>query len=315
MSPLVSIIIPVYNATAYVSACLESLLAQRYQNLEIICVNDGSTDDSAKILQNLSNVDSRITLLSQSNQGPSCARNTGLSIASGEYVYFLDSDDKLDKTMVERCVAILEKSQADIVAFDIQTVDETGRGFQAFEQRNQLFRDGEVISGLDFLWRESEVSKQTAVWSYFFRRKLIEANKIRFYPHIIHEDELFHYQFLISPDIQVTYLSEKLYLRRFREGSIMTVDFSNKNIDGYLQACREIFKSKTRGEIPLKKRYCQPICSRFIREFFRHGYSLRFRWQLIKAIVKFCRICGTTPLPFYEVKRLIKKYKLSKTTI
>ena len=101
---MISIIVPVYNVEAYLPQCLDSLINQTYQDLEIICVNDGSTDGSLEILQKYQSKDKRIKVVSQKNQGLSGARNTGISQATGEWIMFVDSDDYLLKDCVYLCL-------------------------------------------------------------------------------------------------------------------------------------------------------------------------------------------------------------------
>ena len=105
----VSVVIPVYNTYKYLPECLESVINQTLADIEIICINDGSTDFSSKILEEYASKDKRIKIISQNNQGVSCARNRGLEIARGEYIYFLDSDDKITLTALEELYDIAEK--------------------------------------------------------------------------------------------------------------------------------------------------------------------------------------------------------------
>lgn len=100
--PLISIIVPVYNTEQYLSKCLDSLINQTYKNIEIICVNDGSTDNSADILNEYDKKDKRVRMISQKNCGLSATRNTGLKNCCGEYVMFLDSDDWIDFDTCEK---------------------------------------------------------------------------------------------------------------------------------------------------------------------------------------------------------------------
>ncbi|GAL67062.1 glycosyltransferase [Jejuia pallidilutea] len=101
MNPKISIIVPVYNAENFISKCIESILAQTYNNLEIILVNDGSTDNSLSVCNRFKELDSRIILINQKNEGTSSARNKGLKVATGEYIGFVDGDDFIDKKMYE----------------------------------------------------------------------------------------------------------------------------------------------------------------------------------------------------------------------
>lgn len=115
MKDLISIIVPVFNIEEYLSKCLISLINQTYSRIEIICVNDGSSDNSLGILENFSQKDSRIKIISQKNQGLSAARNTGIANAQGEYVVFVDGDDWVDVNMCEIAYKTAKKTKADIV--------------------------------------------------------------------------------------------------------------------------------------------------------------------------------------------------------
>jgi glycosyltransferase involved in cell wall biosynthesis len=113
--PLISVIIPVYNVEDYLHKCLDSIISQTYENLEIIVVNDGSTDNSAQICEEYAKKDSRIKLLHKENGGLSSARNAGLDIADGEYIGFVDSDDFIEKNMYERMLNALKEYSANLV--------------------------------------------------------------------------------------------------------------------------------------------------------------------------------------------------------
>ena len=115
--PLVSIVIPIYNAEQYLEESIRSVLDQSYGNLQIICVDDGSTDNSLKIAEKLKNDDSRIVLISKENEGAGVARNKGMEVAQGKYVYFFDADDYLRKNAIKTLVKTAEKHSADIVLF------------------------------------------------------------------------------------------------------------------------------------------------------------------------------------------------------
>ena len=107
--PLVSVVLPIYNVEKYLPKCLDSVVGQSYENIEIICINDGSPDESEKIVADYMKNDSRIVLINQKNQGLSGARNTGIENAKGEYIMFLDSDDWIDPETVEVAVDEAQK--------------------------------------------------------------------------------------------------------------------------------------------------------------------------------------------------------------
>ncbi len=117
MIPKVSIIIPVYNVEKYLKECLNSVVNQTLKEIEIICVDDGSTDNSLSILEEYAKKDNRINLLKQENSGAGAARNKGLDSARGEYIYFLDSDDFLELNAIEILYNQIAKNQADICFF------------------------------------------------------------------------------------------------------------------------------------------------------------------------------------------------------
>lgn len=123
--PKVSVIIPVYNSANYLSQCLDSILNQTLKEIEIICVDDGSTDDSLSILNKYSKLDNRIKILKQNNKGGGIARNYGMSVAKGKYLSFLDSDDFFDENLLNETVNAAENNLADIVIFQFQTYNTT----------------------------------------------------------------------------------------------------------------------------------------------------------------------------------------------
>lgn len=139
-TPKVSIIVPVYNVEAYLPQCLDSLVNQTYDNLEIICVNDGSPDGSGQILREYAVRDARVHIIEQVNQGLSGARNTGLKYATGEFIMFVDSDDWIDTRTCEIAISAAKENDADLVFWSYT------REFQAVSKDRLLFwNDGEIF--------------------------------------------------------------------------------------------------------------------------------------------------------------------------
>ena len=129
----VSVIIPVFNAEKYISTCIESLISQSYSDFEIICVDDGSTDNSPRILQQYMSMDPRIKIIEQKNQFAGNARNTGMEVASGKYCMFLDVDDFFEKNMIELQVRQIERDHADICICDADIYDDQAGTFRKSE--------------------------------------------------------------------------------------------------------------------------------------------------------------------------------------
>ncbi len=225
-SPLISIIVPIYNVEQYLSACLDSVLNQTLQNIEIICVNDGSTDGSASIVRKYMLSDPRIMLVEQPNKGLSGARNTGLRHAKGKYVYFMDSDDLLDLHAMETCYLTAEKANADIVCFD--AVSFKDKGYVGDEianyDRSVLLREvANKPLAAKQLFRQmlNTGAMRPSVCLAFVKRDVLVKNSLIFKERLIHEDELFT-PILYMLAKKAIYIPHIFFHRRVRNCSIMT---------------------------------------------------------------------------------------------
>ena len=177
----VSVIIPVYNVEKYLSETLECLVNQTLSDIEIICVDDGSTDDSMSILQEYAERDSRVKYLQQQNQYAGIARNNGLKIATGDYVIFLDSDDIFDKTMLEKLVSQAQKTDADVTVCRCQWLMMADMSLKEcpFSMQREYLPEKEVFSS-------SEIAKdilRTFVgwpWDKLYKREFIIKHGLEF---------------------------------------------------------------------------------------------------------------------------------------
>ena len=224
---LISVIIPVYNVEEYLRECVDSVLNQTYQNFEVILVDDGSTDSSGQICDEYVEKDERITVIHQKNGGLSVARNTGLSDANGNYVYFLDSDDYIAENTFESLLTIAKKDNSDIVFFDaVSFADKNDFTVkQNYIRKNKYKTD----CGINIFCQMTENKEfHSAVYLMMFKKQFIENNKLIFVPGILHEDMVFTYQALCLAQI-VSQLSEALYYRRYRKNSIMTSSKTKKH--------------------------------------------------------------------------------------
>lgn len=185
ISPLVSVIIPVYNSEIYLDVCIQSVLNQTYENIEIIIVNDGSTDRSASIIDNYMKKDARIIKISKKNEGLPMARRSGIDIAKGKYIQHLDSDDTLVFDAIEYLVNKAESTNADIVVssflfcYPDRPEDNCQPNFYDFGELSGIECFREVLIGKVF-W---------CVWASFQRRSLFQDNVIETVSHISYGED------------------------------------------------------------------------------------------------------------------------------
>lgn len=175
MSYKVSVIVPVYNVEKFLSRCLDSLIRQTLEDIEIICVNDSSTDNSLSILQYYAKRDARISVISQANQGVSVARNTGMKFATGEYIGFVDSDDWIDLNFYEKLYNAAKKEDADIACCSSIRVHDSGRKLPKVTVKKY-----QVITGLNEKFRVTNTPRMSYVWNKIYRRKNLLNRNIKF---------------------------------------------------------------------------------------------------------------------------------------
>lgn len=179
--PKVSIVIPVFNVENYLKECLDSLVNQTFKDIEIICVDDGSTDDSFNILVEYAERDKRIVILQQENQGAACARNYGMSLAQGEYLIFLDSDDIFHLELLEKAVKKAEIFNADVTVFKAESFD-TNTGNKAVMNdniSNFYYLNDKSFSCVD-IPEDIFNSFLVPAWNKLVRRDFIKENAILF---------------------------------------------------------------------------------------------------------------------------------------
>ncbi len=220
--PKVSIILPVYNVAPYLRQSLDSIIAQTLSDIEIICVDDGSTDESGQILDEYKEKDDRIKVIHKKNAGTGAARNDGLKIATGECIGFVDPDDWILPNMYERLYNLLQDKGLDIVMFtpDVYN-DKTGKheGFLYFQDSNfPKFLDDKVFNKDDI----SPFSYPMCVWNKLYRKRLFDENNIEFAEGLDFEDHKVIFKSLFTAK-RIYFIREKLYVyRHSREGSILS---------------------------------------------------------------------------------------------
>lgn len=181
-NPLISIIVPVFNVAAYLERCVKSIICQNYQNIEIILVDDGSTDESGRLCDVFSRKDQRINVIHQTNGGLSSARNAGLDVMKGEYIGFVDGDDFIDRDMYGTLIKAALDHDADIVQTGFRHTDENGNVKDEITFRETCYDQLDDM----FRARFKENNIHVGVWTKLYKRKIFE--KIRFREGYVYED-------------------------------------------------------------------------------------------------------------------------------
>lgn len=242
----VSVIIPVYNVEKYLHTTLEEVLSQSLSEIEVICINDGSSDLSKSIIEEYQKKDNRIILIDKENAGQAIARNIGIRKAKGKYIYFLDSDDLITDNCLEKLYNCAEKKQLDLLLFDgtsffeNETLKEKHANYKTYYKRKNKYTgvyNGQKLYALMVDAGDYKVSPCLQ----FLRTEYVHEHNLYFPEGIIHEDNLFAYYALILAK-RVMHIPNTLFYRRVRIGSTMTTNIGIKNFIGYYVSAYELMK-------------------------------------------------------------------------
>lgn len=218
---------PIYNVEKYLKEAIESVLNQTYTDFELILVNDGSKDSSVLIAENFLENDNRIKIIHQENSGLSAARNSGIKVASGNYVYFMDSDDYIKNDTLEKLEKIVTSNNVEVVFFNTVTfLDYDNESTNVLEKYtnyyDRLYLEEKEYKAVDYYEVMSRNNNFVAsACLQIAKLEIIKNNKLLFKTGIINEDELYTRELLFSVK-KVFYCKEKFYFRRIREFSITT---------------------------------------------------------------------------------------------
>lgn len=272
-----SIIIPVYNAAKYLRPCLDSVLAQTLKDVEIICIDDGSTDGSAALLAEYASRDTRIRVLTQANAGQGAARNRGLEFAHGEFVYFLDADDELAEIeALGFLVGEMSANRLDLLFFDAETRHDAGCVTSAINSasyvRRREYHDVTDGPGLFVaMSRHGEFSVSPCL--FMSSREFLLKRGIRFPVGVRYEDNPFTLSAVLAAK-RVAHRRRRLYIRNVHGGSTMTRPLTVRDIEGYAR-CREFAeKQAARRDLPAAAR----------REL--RWLAVHYKWQVRKISAK-----------------------------
>ena len=306
-----SIVIPCYNIEKYVSKTLESILNQTFQNFEIILINDGSKDNTRKILDDYSKKDKRIKVIHKENEGVSEARNIGIKNATGEYIYFLDGDDLVENTLLERANEIFKNKEIKIFSFGFNMVYEDGRIKRRYSEErynNQIINSKEFLS----LFFNKKVGQHMC--SFIVKKDIIE-NKIFFTKGLTRGEDLEFQVKILLKDITLFYDKMPFFKYVSRQGSVIQSKVK-LNIFDFLEVL-ENFRKEIKEE-KLKKDLEYFFITYYfyiIKEMAIKGYTETVYNQAILILKKYEYILNKLKFNFsmnyLKMKILIILYKIS----
>lgn len=277
----ISVIVPIYNVEKYIQECLISILEQNYDNLEIILVNDGTKDNSIKVIEKYL-TDKRIKLVNKVNGGLSSARNMGMKVATGEYIHFIDSDDWIEKNLYSRIFDNIE-GQEDIILFDRAHVLDRNIKFKNGKKIKKYLASGDVKVNFykKIAW---------ACWCKIYKKEFLDKYNFKFIEEIIHEDKIWEIE-TISKAKKIIYIPILGYYYRIkREGSITT----SLNIELHKKSCKIIQKEIVKFLQNNSENLDRNFCFRIMLEY----YTLELENK-------------KTNLKTYKLKRQYLKYLLN----
>lgn len=292
VNPLVSIVVPIYNMGEMLRTAVKYILAQTYENIEIILVDDGSTDDTADICTELAADDKRIRYIRQENTGSGPARNKGIDAALGKYVYFADADDKMDVNLIECVVRSMEETGCDMAVFGFK------RTFDSGSERVVRKLNGEVYTGSyvrqayhEFYDHNKPSGIQGAPWNKMFRLDYIKEHNIEYPPMRRHQDEVFIMRYVDIME-RVVFIDKILYTHSTNNRQMIFKKFPKDYFDivSKLNAYR---KQYIFGWNKSNKKILDMICESFVYYtglalMFsfnpKFGYSFIERYKVMKDI-------------------------------
>ena len=289
--PKISVIIPIYNVQNFLIDCLDSIVKQSLKEIEIICVNDGSTDDSLSLLLNYSKIDNRIMIIDQRNRGLSEVRNTGIKFSNGEFIYFLDSDDLLRLNALYELYEYSKKYNLDIIYF--QSIEfKNNNKIQIIEKKKDLSNFDNILNPRNIMMgkylnvRLRKLKKySTVVWRSFLRKQFYINGKLSFYPGILHEDVLFTLNGILLAN-RAAYINKKYHYYRINNESIMRTKINVKNLYGcFITYCEILeflnkrkYEKSVKKAIILSKKFLKKTIRKYMKKIsFKEKKILRFK--------------------------------------
>ena len=258
---MISVIVPVYNVEKYLRNCLDTIINQTYKDLEIILVDDGSKDSSGLICDEYAKRDSRIKVIHKENGGLSSARNTGLEIAKGDYIAFIDSDDVIEIDMYEKLLNSLETFNSDVSMCGCKIVDENNNILYQDVLENDIYDINDILENI-------VLTLKTSAWNKLFKKEII--NGIRFPDGRVHGEDLIFILKILNKNIKFSLIEDTCYHYIKHTNSITTGKFSKRSFDEVY--CKDEAYHLISDKFPSHKEKCFVWCFRarmnIIRKLF-----------------------------------------------
>ena len=273
IKPIISVIIPVYNAGKYLEKCLESITHQTYENIEIIIVNDGSTDGSKNLCEKYAQKDNRIILINTENRGAGRARNTGLEVAKGEYISFIDSDDYICNDYYERLYNMIKATESDIAMGRYQRISE--HNTMQFANSGEIKEYTKREALLKLYGEDEDVYVNLVILpNKLFKRSLF-GDDIKYPIDRLIDDEFIIYK-LIDRSNKIAYTDDVMYAYVQSDSSVMRINFKEKRVYDTIDVYDEVYDFfKQRDDEELNEK----ILIRYL------NYCVELAWKTSKSEV------------------------------
>ena len=310
----VSVIIPVYNAEEYLAACLDSIRSQTLKEIEIICIDDGSKDGSLSMLKEYARQDQRFVIVHQPNYKLSVARNVGVRLSVGEYLFFIDSDDKLD---TEALAALYQKAtgdRMDVLYFNSKVFRDSSdaelirlcASYESFYHRNGCYND--VYTGPELfekMYQNGDYLSSPCL--QFVSRKHFVTKDLWFEPGIYHEDEIYGLKSILRAD-RAGYIDAKFYERRIRKNSIVSARKEFDHVYGRFVCYQRIFQILAETQLnDLARQYGERVIGRMLT-------SARLDWERLDDTERFA-FYGLPDLDRNEFRVLIHEWSVERSKL
>lgn len=280
---IISVIIPVYNAELYLRRCLDSLLAQSLSKWEAVCVDDGSNDASASILEDYESVDPRFSVIRQVNAGASAARNSGLKKAKGDYIFFLDSDDELDPNCLETLWKEVElHPDVEMIVGANDTIDDKSNsrrvtyGMPCHIENNEWVR---------FQFFKDESVFYVVPWNKLLRKDFLIDNELFFREGIIHEDEHWSY-YLYKRLSNISILNEVTYFHYVTPNSVMSTNTVQKKAETLSLILHDMVRDFDKPCYALQVYRCLELFRNYVHPYVSKEQSRPLYFGLLKELLK-----------------------------